>query len=589
MGLLKKIFKPVSKVLDKVIPNEIKPALPYLAAFAPMFGPTSGLMGDVMLRRALISGGLNIGAQLAQEGNEGEINLLSAGLGALTGAMTAPGAAETFRGAQSANVLQDANVQRTALQKATDFGLEGLAKGSEMFAAGAEKGLFSKEGLKAATLPAATATGDVMQAQARQLEKQAAIDAALAEAEALGDIGGRAAAIRNAMNAYGFFTEEEIEDTIASAGYKSGGRVGFEFGGIERAIENVTEEMDTKSKEGIMAASKEDPLLIEEYNRYVFDLLENRPSAKPMSFQEFKRMIKSGFKSGGRVKMEKGGDIKEGIMLVADETGGEADFGSKEYYEKEVAGYQRLDELAKLLKPFSDRVLKENCLDLPEKTYIERQVELTDEQKKTYETMKSAALASLKGKMATAPHVLTQLMRLHQITCGHLKNDDETITEIKNNRIDALLELLEETEGKAIIWANYVYDIKRIVKAISKKYGEDSIVQYYGAVPADVRQKNIEKFQDPKSPARFFVGNPQTGGYGITLTAANNVIYYSNGYDLEKRLQSEDRAHRIGQKKAVTYIDLITPKTVDEKIRKALRKKINIATEIMGEELREWI
>ena len=265
----------------------------------------------------------------------------------------------------------------------------------------------------------------------------------------------------------------------------------------------------------------------------------------------------------------------------------QANFGGRRV--QLIAGYQRLDELSKILKPFSDRVLKENCLDLPEKTYIERQVELTDEQKKTYETMKSAALASLKGKMATAPHVLTQLMRLHQITCGHLKNDDETITEIKNNRIDALLELLEETEGKAIIWANYVYDIKRIVKAISKKYGEDSIVQYYGAVPADVRQKNIEKFQDPNSPARFFVGNPQTGGYGITLTAANNVIYYSNGYDLEKRLQSEDRAHRIGQKKAVTYIDLITPKTVDEKIRKALRKKINIATEIMGEELKQWI
>ena len=254
-----------------------------------------------------------------------------------------------------------------------------------------------------------------------------------------------------------------------------------------------------------------------------------------------------------------------------------------------IAGYQRLDELSKILKPFSDRVLKENCLDLPEKTYIERQVELTDEQKKTYETMKSAALASLKGKMATAPHVLTQLMRLHQITCGHLKNDDDTITEIKNNRIVSLLELLEETEGKAIIWANYVYDINQIVKAISKKYGEDSIVQYYGAIPAEQRQKNIEKFQDPNSPARFFVGNPQTGGYGITLTAANNVIYYSNGYDLEKRLQSEDRAHRIGQKKAVTYVDLIAPKTVDEKIRKALRKKINIATEIMGEELREWI
>ena len=265
----------------------------------------------------------------------------------------------------------------------------------------------------------------------------------------------------------------------------------------------------------------------------------------------------------------------------------QANFGGRRV--QLIAGYQRLDELSRILKPFSDRVLKENCLDLPEKTYIERQVELTDEQKKTYETMKSAALASLKGKMATAPHVLTQLMRLHQITCGHLKNDDDTITEIKNNRIDSLLEVLEEIEGKAIIWANYVYDINQIVKAISKKYGEDSIVQYYGAIPAEQRQTNIEKFQDPNSPVRFFVGNPQTGGYGITLTAANNVIYYSNGYDLEKRLQSEDRAHRIGQKKAVTYVDLIAPKTVDEKIRKALRKKINIATEIMGEELREWI
>ena len=254
-----------------------------------------------------------------------------------------------------------------------------------------------------------------------------------------------------------------------------------------------------------------------------------------------------------------------------------------------VGGYKRLDELSRILKAFSDRVLKENCLDLPEKIYIERQVELTDEQSKAYSTMKSAALAQLKGKMATAPHVLTQLMRLHQITCGHLKNDDDTITEIKNNRMSELLDVLDEVEGKVIIWANYVYDIRQIVKAISKKHGEDSIVQYYGAIPADVRQKNIEIFQDPKSDSRFFVGNPQTGGYGITLTAAINVIYYSNGYDLEKRLQSEDRAHRIGQKKSVTYVDFITPKTIDEKIVKALRKKMNIATEIMGEDLREWI
>jgi len=254
-----------------------------------------------------------------------------------------------------------------------------------------------------------------------------------------------------------------------------------------------------------------------------------------------------------------------------------------------VGGYKRLDELAEILKAFSYRVLKEHCLDLPEKIYIERQVELTEEQSKAYSTMKSAALATLKGKMATAPHVLTQMMRLHQITCGHLKNDDGTITEIKNNRLDELLDVLDEIEGKAIIWANYIYDIEHIVKEVKKEYGENSVVQYYGAISSEKRQEAIEKFQDPNSPVKFFVGNPQTGGYGITLTAASNVIYYSNGYDLEKRLQSEDRAHRIGQRKSVTYVDLVAPKTVDEKIKKALRKKINIASEIMGEELRDWI
>jgi SNF2 family DNA or RNA helicase len=254
-----------------------------------------------------------------------------------------------------------------------------------------------------------------------------------------------------------------------------------------------------------------------------------------------------------------------------------------------VGGYKRLDELSELLKKFSYRVLKEDCLDLPKKIYIERQVELTEEQQKAYSTMKSAALATLKGKMATAPHVLTQLMRLHQITCGHLKNDDSSITEIKNNRINELLDVLDEMEGKVIIWANYVYDIKQIVNHINKKYGEGSIVQYYGAIDSETRQKNIEKFQDKNSSVRFFIGNPQTGGYGITLTAASNVIYYSNGYDLEKRLQSEDRAHRIGQERSVTYVDLVAPKTVDEKIKKALRKKINIASEVMGEDLKEWI
>ena len=254
-----------------------------------------------------------------------------------------------------------------------------------------------------------------------------------------------------------------------------------------------------------------------------------------------------------------------------------------------VKSYQRLDELSKLIEPFSYRVLKEDCLDLPEKIFIRREIELTEEQLKLYSTMKQMALATLNGKLLTAPNVLTQLMRLHQITCGHFKSDDGKIQELKNNRLEELMSILEETEGKAIIWANYIYDIERISAAIKKEYGDDSVVEYYGAIHTDERQKNIERFQDPRSPFRFFIGNPQTGGYGITLTAASTVIYYSNGYDLEKRLQSEDRAHRIGQKKSVTYIDLIAEKTVDEKIVKALRKKIDIASQVMGEELKEWI
>jgi SNF2 family DNA or RNA helicase len=179
-------------------------------------------------------------------------------------------------------------------------------------------------------------------------------------------------------------------------------------------------------------------------------------------------------------------------------------------------------------------------------------------------------------------------MRLHQITCGHFTADDGSTQNIKSNRISELMNVLEEVEGKAIIWANYQKDMFEIKKAIEKEYGEGSVVDYYGLTPQEDRQPNIKRFQE-NPDCRFFVGTPQTGGYGITLTQANTVVYYSNGYDLEKRLQSEDRAHRIGQKKSVTYVDLISEKTVDEKIVKALRKKINIASEVMGEELRDWI
>ena len=254
-----------------------------------------------------------------------------------------------------------------------------------------------------------------------------------------------------------------------------------------------------------------------------------------------------------------------------------------------VVGYRNLPELSEKLKPFSHRVLKDDCLDLPPKTYMKRTIQLSDEQSKVYKQMKEIALATLNGKLVTTHNVITQLMRLHQITCGHFKSDDGTTQTLKSNRLDELMDVLSEMEGKAVIWAHYRYDIEVIVEAIKKEYGDKSVVTYYGDTSTDDRQKAIKLIQDPESSVRFIVGTPQTGGYGITLTGASTMIYYSNGYDLEKRQQSEARIDRIGQEKPMTYIDIIAEGTVDEKIVKALRTKIDIASQIMGEDLKDWI
>jgi len=253
-----------------------------------------------------------------------------------------------------------------------------------------------------------------------------------------------------------------------------------------------------------------------------------------------------------------------------------------------VTGYRNLAELSEKLKSFSYRVLKDDCLDLPPKTFMKRIIQLSPEQKRVYSQMKSMALAELNGKMTTTFNAITQIMRLQQITCGHFKADDGSMQEIKNNRITELMDLLEEVEGKAVIWAHWRHDITTIVREIEKEY-PGSVMTYYGDTTTDDRQKAIREMQDPESKIRFLVGTPQTGGYGITLTGASTMIYYSNGYDLEKRKQSEARIDRIGQKKPMTYIDILAEDTVDEKIVKALRKKVDIATQVMGEELKAWI
>ena len=256
----------------------------------------------------------------------------------------------------------------------------------------------------------------------------------------------------------------------------------------------------------------------------------------------------------------------------------------------QILGFQKLDELTSKLDEHSFRVRKEDCLDLPDKVYMRREVELTSEQTEAYVQMKHLALARLdSGDLSTTQNVLTQIMRLQQICLGSLTDDDGIVHPLKSNRQAALLDICDEIQGKALIWATWTRDIRSIAEALRDRCGVQAVATLHGETPDSERQQVVESFQDRQSELRFIVGHPKTGGYGLTLTAANTVIYYSNSYDLELRLQSEDRAHRIGQENKVTYIDLISPKTIDEKIVDALRNKIKIADLVLGEDAREWL
>jgi SNF2 family DNA or RNA helicase len=241
------------------------------------------------------------------------------------------------------------------------------------------------------------------------------------------------------------------------------------------------------------------------------------------------------------------------------------------------------------LTHFSFRVTKDQCLDLPDKVFLRREVELTPEQKRAYEQMRLMALATFDQGLTSTVNALTQIMRLQQIVCGHVTLDSGEVVSLPNNRMNELFAAIEESSGKIIIWAHFRHDIDAIKVALQKEYGMNSVATYYGDTPADERPEIVAKFQDAKSELRFFVGQPRTGGYGLTLTEAHTMIYYSNGYDLEVRLQSEARIDRFGQVNKMTYIDLVSPKTVDDKIVTALLQKMDVANEVMGEKAKEWL
>ncbi len=250
--------------------------------------------------------------------------------------------------------------------------------------------------------------------------------------------------------------------------------------------------------------------------------------------------------------------------------------------------YQNLAELFDKVKPFSYRKIKEECLDLPPKIHTRRELTMSPQQLEIYNQLKKYARAVLMDKKTSYTNKLTEILRLHQVTCGFFKSDTGEIETLNNPKIKELINILDEIDGKVIIWANYVHNIENIIKTLKEKFPYDKTVSVYGAVSVVDRDKAVNDFQkDPYT--KFLVGNPSTGGYGLNLTEATTVIYYSNSYDLTVREQSEDRAHRKGQSKNVTYIDLVVKGTIDEFILKALNNKKRMSAQVLGEEVLNFL
>jgi SNF2 family DNA or RNA helicase len=242
--------------------------------------------------------------------------------------------------------------------------------------------------------------------------------------------------------------------------------------------------------------------------------------------------------------------------------------------------YRNLPKLTRLIEPHSFRVLKKDCLDLPEKIYKTVLFDLTKEQKAIYDKAKDECRLVLEGE-ETPFNKLVAVTKLAQITSGYYVHPLSNVPvriEGDNPKLDCLSDRVHHIVGdlgeKVIIWARYRIEIEDIVKRL-KKDGFNDIVEYHGGTSDVERSENIDAFMN--GSANIFVGNQQAGGTGITLTSASYMIYFSNNFSLRDRLQSEDRAHRIGQDKNVTYINLAAKGTIDEGVIRALESKKDIA------------
>jgi len=246
-----------------------------------------------------------------------------------------------------------------------------------------------------------------------------------------------------------------------------------------------------------------------------------------------------------------------------------------------ITGYRNIEELKEKIKPYSSRLMKVDCLDLPEKIFSTRYVELTSEQQQAYNEMVETCIIQFESEMVTATSALTALTKLHQVICGHCKTETGDVVEIPNNRIKIMMDEIACIGGKVIVWCNFVHDVKLIARALREEYGDESVETYYGDTLTLDRALANDRFEGDDS-CRFMVST-SAGSKSNTWIASHNVIYYSYSYKLIDFLQSQDRNHRIGQRYDVNYISLVTPGTIDEKIIKSLQAKQEIAGSILND------
>lgn len=263
-------------------------------------------------------------------------------------------------------------------------------------------------------------------------------------------------------------------------------------------------------------------------------------------------------------------------------------FGQRSF--KKIVGFRNLDRLNEKIKKFASIKTRAECFDLPPKIYKKVAVPMTDEQAEAYATMKEMALAQFKdGVIVDAVSAMDVVSKMDQIACGQIKLEDGSFKILNNDRIESMLSRLEDSDVKAIIWCNYRGLLEHTFEQMRIRFGVQSVGRYFGGVKDSEREDTISKFQDPNSDLRWIVANQQSLGYGRTLTIGKENHYLSNGYNLEHRLQSEDRTMRLGQDQSVLYYDYYAPGTINEKIYVNLRGKRNMMAEILGTSIGKWI